>query len=110
MPRKTVPSPQGKEEAVYSKFLKGILFIIFREEKGRRKELNVWLLLKCPLLGTWPATQACALTGDQIGNPLVCKLAFNPLSYTSQGCLLQIFMVQCFVIKLWDRAWPAVLM
>ena len=38
-----------------------------------------------PLLGTWPTTQACALTGNQTSNPLVHRLALNPLSHTSQG-------------------------
>ena len=34
---------------------------------------------------TWPATQACALTGNGTSNPLVHRLALNPLSHTSQG-------------------------
>ena len=46
----------------------------------------MWLPLMCPLLGTWPATQACALTGHQTGDPLVCRLVPDPLSHTSQGC------------------------
>ena len=33
-------------------------------EKERDRNINVWLRLMHPLLGTWPATQACALTGD----------------------------------------------
>ena len=37
------------------------------------------------LLGTWPATQACALTGNQTGDPLVLRTMLNPLSHTSQG-------------------------
>ena len=36
-------------------------------------------------LRTWPATQACALTGNQTGEVLVCRLALNPLSHTGQG-------------------------
>ena len=35
-----------------------------RREKERERNINVWLPLMCPLLGTWPATQACALTGN----------------------------------------------
>ena len=43
-------------------------FIYFFErveggEKERQRNINVWLPFMCPLLGTWPATQACALTG-----------------------------------------------
>ena len=45
----------------------------------------MWFLLTCPLVGTWPASQACALTGNQTSDPLVHRLALNPLSHTSQG-------------------------
>ena len=45
----------------------------------------MWLPLTRPLLGTWPITQACALTGNRTGKPLVCRPALNPLSHTSQG-------------------------
>ena len=41
-----------------------------------------------PLLGTWPATQACALTGNGTGVPLVCRPALNPLSRISQSCIV----------------------
>ena len=40
---------------------------------------------RTPLLATWPATQACALTGNGTGDPLVHRLVLNPLSHTSQG-------------------------
>ena len=69
-------------------FLKVYLFI-FREGGGREKErernVNVWLPLECPQLGTWLATQACALTGNQTSNPFVHRSALNPLNHTSQG-------------------------
>ena len=43
--------------------------------------------LSCPpLLGTWPPTQACALTGDGTGAPLVRWPVLNPLSHPSRGC------------------------
>ena len=45
----------------------------------------MWLPLEYLLLGTWPATQACALTGNQTGDPLIRGLALSPLSHTSQG-------------------------
>ena len=45
----------------------------------------MWLPLARPLLGTWPTTQARALTGNWTGDPLVHRLALNPLSHTSQG-------------------------
>ena len=56
--------------------------------EGRKKEegnISVCLPLTCPLLGIWPATQACALTGNQTGDPVVCRRVLNPLSRTSQG-------------------------
>ena len=66
-----------------------ILFI-FRErgrqgERERERNINVWLPLARPLLGTWPATEACALTRNPTGDPLVHRPALNPLSHTSQG-------------------------
>ena len=38
-----------------------------------------------PALGTWPATEACALTGNQTGDPLDHRPVLNPLSHISQG-------------------------
>ena len=35
--------------------------------------------------GPGPQTQACALTGNPMGDPLVHRPALNPLSHTSQG-------------------------
>ena len=39
----------------------------------------------CPLRGSWPAVQPCALTGNRTSDPLVYRPALNPLSCTSQG-------------------------
>ena len=69
-------------------FLTFYLFI-FRE-RGREGEregrnINVWLSLKHPPLGTWSSSQACALTRNWNGDLLVCRRALNPLSHTSQG-------------------------
>ena len=71
---------------------KKLRFYLFLERgKGREKEsernINVWLSLACPLLGTWPTTQACALTGNLTSNPLVHRPVVNPLSHTSQGIM-----------------------
>ena len=43
------------------------------------------LPLTHPQLGTWPTTQACALTGNRTSDPLVGRPALNPLNHTSQG-------------------------
>ena len=70
-------------------FLKNYLFIFLergeRREKEKVRNINVWLPLAHPPPETWPTTQACALTGNRTSDPLVCRLALNPLSYTSQG-------------------------
>ena len=51
------------------------LFLERGEGRGKKREGNiiVWLPLMLPLLGTWPATQACALTGNRTGNTLACR-------------------------------------
>ena len=57
-----------------------------KEERKRGKEtLMCGFLSHTPALGTWPTTQACALTGNQTSDPLVSRLALNPLSHSSQG-------------------------
>ena len=53
------------------------------------------LPLTCPQLGTWPATQACALAGNQTGNFSVHSLALNLLSHTSQVVVLFIYIFMC---------------
>ena len=62
-----------------------ILFIYFyREGEGGRERGKQWVVAShAP--PTWPTTQACAPTGNQTDNPLVHRLAPNPLSHTSQG-------------------------
>ena len=47
----------------------------------------MWLALMHALLGTWPTTQACALTGNRASDTLVHRPALNPRSYTSQGLI-----------------------
>ena len=58
---------------IFKKILKFIyiyvyIYIYILERGGRKGErernINVWLPLVHPLLGTWPAIQACALTGN----------------------------------------------
>ena len=78
-----------------SYFLKDFTLFYFlekgegKEKRGREtfvcKKYIDQLPLACPQLGTWSATQACALTGSWTGNLLVCRTMPNPLSHTSQG-------------------------
>ena len=67
------------------------LFIRERGREGEKRErnMNVWLPLMCPLLWTWPATQACAPTGNWTLNPLVRRQVLNPLRHTSQDSNMQ---------------------
>ena len=72
-------------------FLRFYLFI-FRERRreGERETLMCEryinrLPLTCPQPGTWPVTQACALTGNPTDELSVCGMTPNLLSHTSQG-------------------------
>ena len=64
-------------------FFKDFIYLLERGA-GRERNINVWRPLECLLLGTWPATQACALTGNRT-DPLFCRPVLSPLSCTSQG-------------------------
>ena len=75
-------------------FFKRFYLFIFREkeregERGREtsmcKRYIDQLPLACPQLGTWPATQACALTGNWTSDPCVHRPALKPLSHASWG-------------------------
>ena len=78
----------GRQACPFTLFSCFYLFFRPRGWKGERQgNINVWFALMGPLLGTWLATQAYALTGNQNAPPLVCMPALNPLSLTSQGLL-----------------------
>ena len=74
---------------------KPALFIYLFSERpeGREKERETlmceryidWLSLAHPQQGTWPATQACALTGNRTRDPLVRRLELSPRSHSSQA-------------------------
>ena len=70
------------------------------KEKERERNISVWLLLTYPVPGTWPKTQACALTGNQPSDPLVRRPALNPLSYASQGSLGLVFFLSFYLLKI----------
>ena len=105
--------------AFYHKYIfKFILFLrfylfIFRgrgregggegREKERERNMNMWLPLAHPQPGTWPTTQACALTGNQTGSLLVRRLVFNPLNHTSQGSL-QPHQGYPFSLRKWSKS------
>ena len=62
---------------------KDFLYLFLEGKEGRKRERNisVWLPLVRPLLGTWPETQACALTGNPTSDPLICRPALDSLSH-----------------------------
>ena len=66
-------------------FKKDFIYLFLDKREERERNINVQLPLTWPPLGTLPAAQACALTGSQTSNPLVCRLVLNPLSHTSQA-------------------------
>ena len=55
-----VPSPSGRVS----------VFLFLESGEGWERNVNVWLSLQHPPPGTWPATQACAPTGNQTSDPL----------------------------------------
>ena len=73
-----------------SLFLK-IFYLLFFLERGEGREkkternINMWLPFVGSLQGIWPTTQACALTGNQICEPLPQIPALNPLIHSNQG-------------------------
>ena len=79
-----VPQPSACPPLFFFK----IYLFLDRGREGEREGEKcqcVWLPLTCRLPGTWPAAQACALTGNGISNPLVHRPALNPLNHASQG-------------------------
>ena len=80
-------------------FFKDFIYLFWeRGREGERKGENH----RCVVAswarhsGTWPAAQACALTGNQTSDPLVHRPAFNPLSHTSQGYPFYLWYVPSF--------------
>ena len=81
-----------------------ILFIYFRqrgregEKEGEKHQCVV--ASHVPPTGdlTWLTAQASTLTGNPTGDPLVCRLALNPLSHTSQGHLPLILKIKFIAI------------
>ena len=90
--------PSHVKYFAYLKFFFRFYLFIFRErareverEGEKHRCVRERLPLACPQLGTWPATQACALTGNRTRDLLVLRLVLNPLNHTSQGDNLNTF-------------------
>ena len=81
-------------------FLKDCIYLFLERGDGRQREgeKNQYVVAsRVPQLGTWPATQACALTGNRTGDPLVHKPELNPLSYTSQGSSMVLIKINILI-------------
>ena len=94
--------PPVEHELLVSFFLKKDFIYLFLErgegkEKERERNINVWLPLKRFLLGIWPATQACALTGNRTGDPLVCRPTLNPTEPLQPGLSFYKEKVTCLI-------------
>ena len=63
-------------------------------EKERERNISAWFPLMHPLLGTWPTTQACAPTGDQISDPLVHRPPTRSTELHQPG--QNIFLIKCY--------------
>ena len=76
---------------IFFKILFIYLFLEKRREGERKGERHQCVVVSRGPLGTWPTTQACALTGNQTSDPLLLRPALNSLSHTSQGlfCFLK---------------------
>ena len=71
-----------------------------RREKKRERNINMWLPLTCILLGTWPASQACALTEN--GNHRCFGLQAGAHSTEPHQPGLFLFFMVIFVLCLTD--------
>ena len=60
---------------LHRSFFKDFIYLLLERGEGKEKErernINVWLTLVLPLLGTWPETQAWALTGNRTSDLLI---------------------------------------
>ena len=77
----TLSFPLAAFKILFPSFFPFFFFFIYlflEIGEGRKRErqriINVWLPLACPLLGTWPAIQACALMGNGTCDLLVRSL------------------------------------
>ena len=88
--------------------VKGVFFLFFffkillylrgkGREKERERTINVWLPLSPPLLGTWPTTQACALTGKPNCDPFCLQVCAQSTEPHQPGLAVQVFVTVLIV-------------
>ena len=98
-------------EITHFGFFKDLIYLFFLErEKGREKEregkISAWLPLVRPLLGTWPATQSCALTENQTGYHFVSQPSAQSAELHQPGLHFLIF--KKFIVGFsvtWNQKW-----
>ena len=73
------------------------LFFIEMEKEGEWETSMCGCLLHAPYWGPVQQPRACALTGNQTGNPLVHRPTLNPLNYTSQ-CSISLFLTATYQV------------
>ena len=62
-PKKKAPQFLHPKTYYFLFLKKDFIYLFLEREEERERNIRVWLPLVRPLLGTWPATQTCALTG-----------------------------------------------
>ena len=58
------------------------------KEKERERNINVWLPLTCSPLGTWPATQACALDWESNQRPFGSQVRAQSTELCQPGLII----------------------
>ena len=92
-------------------FKKDFIYLFLERGEGRERTINVrgninLLPLAHPQPGIWPATQACALPGNQTSDLSLCRTMPRPLSHTSQGQINPLRKHTCIYIYLkWYHEW-----
>ena len=80
-----------------------------RTEEEWERNINVWLPFTCPHQGLGPATQACALTGNQMSKPFgsqVSTRSTEPHQPTLPflSCII-LYSNKVLIIKTSDHFW-----
>ena len=80
-------------ELIKKKFFKDFIYLFLesgggKDKKRGRETLMCSCLSHTALLGTWLATQTCAQTGNQTGDPLVRRPALIPLGTPARAELI----------------------
>ena len=81
-----LPCPKGRRIRIFYR-----LYLFMFRDRGREGERK-GEKHPCVVASHVPVTQACALTGNRTGDPLLRSLGLNPLSHTSQGKYMYFLM------------------